>query len=112
MDALQGSSEQHKASDAFTPPSGAFKPPKLTNKQALDLRKQAVLGHASTTATTHHLDAVQEDAMDSSVQECSRLSLDSSSSGSSHSAGLRHRITLGSWEEYWDTRQAVEIPGR
>lgn len=94
------------------PPHQSFKPPKMTNRQALDLRKQAVLGHAATHH--HHLDAVHEDVMDSSVAECSRLSLESnrSDAGSSAAPGLRHRITLGSWDAYWDSRQQVEVPGR
>ena len=94
------------------PPSGLLKPPRMTNKQALDLRKQAVLGQAASHQS-HHLQAVQEDAMDSSVEECSKLSLASSSNESDHpAAGLRHKVALGSWEAYWDTRQTVEVPGR
>lgn len=84
----------------------------MTNKQALDLRKQAVMGSAS-----HHLHAVQEDAMatdsNSVEDECSKLSLASSSNESDHpSAAVRHKVELGSWEAYWDSRQAVEVPGR
>lgn len=51
--------------------------------------------------------------MSCSLEECSRLSLESNSSESHHpAAGLRHKVTLGSWEAYWDSRQAVEVPGR
>jgi hypothetical protein len=59
---------------------------------------------------------VQEDALDCSIEECSKMSLTSSSSSSEpdHTAvpGVRHKITLGSWESYWDSRQQVEVPGR
>jgi hypothetical protein len=85
----------------------------MTNKQAVDLRKQAVMGQASAATQDHHLHAVQEDAMDSSVEECSKLSLASSSGASGpHISTTRHKVTLGSWDAYWDSRQAVEVPGR
>lgn len=92
-------------------PPHSFKPPKMTNRQALDLRKQAVMGHANQH---HHLGAVQEDAMDCSIEECSKMSLTNSSSDSDHPAApcVRHKIALGSWESYWDSRQQVHVPGR
>lgn len=99
--------------DKLKPLQHSFKPPKMTNRQAFDLRKQAVLGQAGAAPQHHHLHAVQEDAMDSSLEECSKLSLASTSGESSHhAAGLRHKVSLGSWDSYWDSRQAVEVPGR
>lgn len=99
--------------DRQEPQQHSFKPPRMTNNQAVDLRKQAVLGQAGAATQHHHLHAVQEDAMDSSVEECSKLSLASSSGApGGHAPVTRHKVTLGSWDAYWDSRQAVEVPGR
>lgn len=76
------------------------------------LRKQAVLGQAQQNSSNHHLGAVQEDELASGMQECSRLSLDHSSTGTGSASALRHKVTLGSWDSYWDSRQDVEVPGR
>lgn len=84
----------------------SFKPPRLTNRQALDLRKRAVMGAA--TQHNHHLDAVQEDALDGSMQECSLAS----EPGQQQQQHARQRsIPLGSWDAYWDSRQQV-VSGR
>jgi hypothetical protein len=97
--------------EGSTGPPHSFMPPRMTNRQALDLRKQAAMGHANQH---HHLGAVQEDAMACSIQECSRMSLTNSSSEQDHAAvpGVRHKVALGSWESYWDSRQPVRVPGR
>lgn len=85
--------------------STSFKPPRLTNRQALDLRKQAVMG-----AANHHLDAVQEDALDDSMQECSLASEPGQQQQQQHAR--QRSIPLGSWDAYWDSRQQVEVSGR
>lgn len=83
----------------------AFKPPSM-KPGGFNLRKQALLAHQSHSV----MDSVHEDAMQTSIQECSRLSIDSPP-GQQPSSSKR-AVQLHSWNEYWDSKQQVDIPDR
>eukprot|EP00878_Enallax_costatus_P021011 GHUV01022228.1.p1 GENE.GHUV01022228.1~~GHUV01022228.1.p1 ORF type:complete len:138 (+),score=11.03 GHUV01022228.1:249-662(+) len=57
------------------------------------------------------MDSVHEEAMQTSIQECSRLSVDVPASNQQPSTS-RRAVQLHSWEEYWDSKQLVDVPGR
>eukprot|EP00879_Flechtneria_rotunda_P005408 GHRR01005699.1.p1 GENE.GHRR01005699.1~~GHRR01005699.1.p1 ORF type:complete len:437 (+),score=84.88 GHRR01005699.1:148-1311(+) len=86
------------------PPMGGFRPPTLTNKQ-LNLRKQTLLVQQKYSV----MDSVTEEGVETSMQKCSSLSLEEQSP---QQASSRSHIQQHSWDEYWDSKQQVEMPGR
>lgn len=94
------------AGDSQTSDSSLFKPPSM-KPGGLNLRKQAVLAQQLHSV----MDSVHEEAMQTSMQECSRLSLDNPSSLQQPLLS-RRPVQLHSWDEYWDSKQLVDVPGR
>ncbi|KAF8069435.1 protein phosphatase methylesterase 1 [Scenedesmus sp. PABB004] len=80
--------------------SGVMKPPGAAAKAA-NLRKQALLSGAGGLGGG--LQPISDDDAVQSGFDCSRLSLD---------AGSRAPIEQHAWDEYWDERRSLELPGR
>jgi hypothetical protein len=75
------------------------------------LRKQALAGaHRSTTAGSHHIDALIEEEEGGAAAAADGQQPDHNCVVSEGKG--RHSVQLRAWQDYWDERKVVEVPGR